>query len=411
MNEAASCVIGGSHWQVRLRKVDIELNEEVTKVDVDRIVRDTLELVRMESVTGDTRGIAERYKEMLLEAGCTVDRYEWIPNNPTLVATFGEDNGGPTILFNGHLDAVPLAHGPAVLRDGRIYGRGACDMKGSLACVLEVIRTLRQPQASFRGKIIVVANSLHESPGGRGEDLIALTKNISLSADAAIVMEGATRDCTIAQLGSATFRVAIKREGEPAHQLYAPPGASHPIEVAAEAVRLLRERNAELENEWIEDIGFASYFVGSVHSGQFYNQLPNQAELEGVRRYRPDQDFAEAEAELRSLLSQLTLRYGVEIDLDMRKVRDGYRIDSDHPAIAALQRAVRRVRGIELPLAGKKVVTDAGILVKALNAPVLCHGPDQSTAHGDVEYVEIRELELATQVYLQFIQELAEQAG
>lgn len=384
---------------------------QLPQLNVNRIVRDTLELVRIESITGNTNEIAKRYHDMLREAGCQVQQYEWIKDNPTLVATYGDDSGGPVILFNGHMDVVPIPHEPAEVRDGRIYGRGACDMKGSLACVLEVVRAMRQSEDRFTGKLIIVANSLHESPGGRGEDLVALTDNVKLEADAAIVMEGATRDCTIAQLGSATFLITIKREGEPSHQLFSPPGAAHPIEVASEAVRMLRERNAELEKEWIEDIGHASYFIGSMHSGQFYNQLPNRAVLEGVRRYRPEQNFAEVEDELRLLLDALASRFGVEIDLDIRKVRDGYRLDSANPAISALQRAVREARGIELPLAGKKVVTDAGILARAMNIPVLCHGPDQSTAHGEVEYVEIRELELAAQAYLQFIRELVETGG
>jgi acetylornithine deacetylase/succinyl-diaminopimelate desuccinylase-like protein len=281
-------------------------------------------------------------------------------------------------------------------------------MKGSLACVLEVLRCLRETGVKLPGRLLIVANSLHESPGGRGEDLYALLERVPIKTDAVVVMEGATTDCTIAQLGSATFEIVIEREGEPCHQLYAPPNTPHPITVASEVVALLNRWNLELKNDWIEDIGYASYFLGSVHSGQFYNQLPNRAVLEGVRRYRPEQNFAEVEDELRLLLDALASRFDVEIDLDMRKVRDGYRLDSANPAISALQRAVREARGIELPLAGKKVVTDAGILARAMNIPVLCHGPDQSTAHGEVEYVEIRELELAAQAYLQFIRELVE---
>ncbi|UKS29591.1 M20 family metallopeptidase [Paenibacillus sp. HWE-109] len=374
-------------------------------VNINRVISDTLDLVHIPSATGNTLDAAARYEQMLREVGCTVERYEFIPNNPTLVAVYGEDCGGKSILFNGHMDVVPLAHDTAEVKDGRIYGRGACDMKGSLACILEVVRILHETNTVLPGKLIIVANSLHESPGGRGEDLYALTSQIPLKADLAVVMEGASVDCTIAQLGSATFEITVEREGDTCHQLYAAPNTPHPITIAAEVVRLLDQWNIELEKEWIEDIGYASFFVGSLHSGQFYNQLPNQAVLVGVRRYDPHHTFENVEQTLKLRLDELAEQHGVQIHLDMLKVRDGYRIDKHSSAVAALQRAVSQVRKINLPLVGKKVVTDAGILANALGVPVLCCGPDQHTAHGDVEYVEINELEITVKVYLKLIEE------
>ncbi|WP_409342073.1 M20 family metallopeptidase [Paenibacillus sp. MBLB4367] len=388
----------------------MSLSRMTEQVDVHRVVQDTLELVSIESATGDTRRLADRYEQMLKEAGCTVRRYEFIPNNPTLVAVYGEDNGGPAILFNGHMDVVPLAHDAPEVRDGRVYGRGACDMKGSLACILEVLRCLQETKTKLPGRLVVVANSLHESPGGRGEDLIALMEKVPLQADAVVVMEGATTDCTVAQLGSATFEIAIDRGGEPCHQLSAPTGTPHPITVAAAIVRRLDEWNRELELTEIEDIGYASFFVGAIESGQFYNQLPKEAALTGVRRYDPAETYEDVERAMRSGLDAIAASYGVRIRLDMKKVRDGYRIDKKSPAVLALRRAVSAVRGIDCPATGKKVVTDAGIFARSLGVPALCHGPDFRTAHGDVEYVEMQELDLTVKVYLQFIAEFIETA-
>ncbi|MDB5055804.1 MAG: deacylase [Bacilli bacterium] len=221
-------------------------------------------------------------------------------------------------------------------------------------------------------------------------------------------MEGATTECTIAQLGSATFDITIQREGEPSHQLHTAPDIPHPITVAAEVIRVLNELNVEMEQEYIEDIGYASYFIGSVNSGQFYNQFPNKANLVGVRRYSPQVTFEEMELEMRTALDRIAEAFHVRINLDLVKVRDGYRVDKNSPAIDALVKAIRKVRGIDPPLVGKKLVTDAGLIMKAIHAPTLCHGPDQHFAHGDVEYVEIKELELSVKVYLQFLIEICE---
>lgn len=384
-------------------------------VTVDNVVRDTLDLVGISSVTGDTSEVAARYEQLLMEAGCRIARYEFIPHNPTLVATFespaysaaqSKSGGelGRTILFNGHMDVIPLPHEPARLEGRRIYGRGTCDMKGSLACALEVVRIVRDYGAELPVRILIVANSLHESPGGRGEDLLALMQQIPLQADAGIVMEAATTECTIAQLGSATFQVTVRRDGEPSHQLYTPAGTPHPMTAAIEVIQELDRLNMELEQHYFEDIGYGSYFIGSVQCGKFYNQFPTTAELVGVRRYGPEEDLQDVEVEFRSLLSSIAKKQGVQIELELEKVRDGYRVDKQSEAVAALISAIREVRGIEAPLIGKKTVTDAGILARAMGIPILCHGPDQITAHGDVEYVEIEELALATQVYLKFIE-------
>ncbi|MFC4807954.1 M20 family metallopeptidase [Paenibacillus sp. GCM10023250] len=257
-------------------------------VTIERIVADTLQLVNIPSPTGDSREAANYYAQLLTESGCRVDRYEFLPNNPTLVAVYEGELLGKTILFTGHLDTIPLAHGPARIENGRVYGRGANDMKGSLACIVEVIRAIRDSKARLKGRLMIVANSLHESPGGRGEDLYALVENVNLQADAAVVMEGATRDCTIAQFGSATFDIVERRTGEPSHQLYTPEGTPHPISVLSEIIRQLEARNELLRLEPIEDIGNASYFIGVVQSGKFYNQHPKTAELSGVRRYGGD---------------------------------------------------------------------------------------------------------------------------
>ncbi|QJD84289.1 M20 family metallopeptidase [Cohnella herbarum] len=372
-------------------------------VKSDRIVRDTFQLVSTPSPTGDTREVAALYERLLQDAGCKVERFDLINNNPTLVATFGGDLPGKTIIFNGHMDTVTIDHEPAAIREGRIYGRGACDMKGSLACILEVLRVLKDSETKLHGKIVIIANSLHESPGGRGEDLIALAEKMKLSADVAIVMEGATTECTVAQFGSATFEITIRREGEPSHQLYTPPGTANPIHVASDIIQLLRELNVELEKDYVEDIGYASYFIGSVHSGQFYNQHPKEAQIVGVRRYSPQTTFEDVDKELRTHLDRIAAEHGVEVILDLVKVRDGYRLDKSNPAVEVLVQAIQNVRGIQVPLVGKKLVTDAGIIANDFATPALCHGPDQRSAHGDVEFVEISELEWTTKVYLEFI--------
>lgn len=376
-------------------------------VNLERVINETMNLVEVQNTAGNTVEIAKQYKGLLENSGFTVQVYEFIPNNPTLVARYqGNTNPkGKTIIFNGHMDVITLGHTPPHVEGDKIYGRGTCDMKGSLASILEVARVLKQSNSKIDGEIIIIANSMHESPDGRGEDLTALTEQLNLDADAALVMEGATYDCTVAQLGSATFNITIDRKGQPSHQLFTSSGTPHPISVLAAVIQSLEKENETLKLKQIEDIGNASYFIGNVQSGNFYNQMPSKALLEGVRRYGPDESYDEVEDQMKQILNEVASKYGVSISLEMKKVRDGYRIDKEQDLVKALQKSVQQTRGIELPLVGKKLVTDAGIFVKGMNIPAICYGPDQSRAHGETEYVEINELKQTINVYLQFIHE------
>ncbi|TFJ92093.1 M20 family metallopeptidase [Lentibacillus salicampi] len=376
------------------------------EINIDNIIEDTLKLVQAKSVTGNTVQVADSYEKMLKEVGCTVTRYEFIKNNPTLVAHFGKaKEGEKKLIFNGHMDVVPLEQSGAYVEDERIYGRGACDMKGSLAAILEVARSIHTSKAEVSGEVIIIANSLHESPDGRGEDLTELVEKAEdLMADAAVVMEGATYDCTVAQIGSATFNLTIEREGNPSHQLYTPEGTPHPISVMSDVIRSLDKKNKELNDIYIEDIGYGSYFIGNATSGELYNQMPKTATLEGVRRYGPEQTFEDVEAEIKSLMDKVAQKCGVDIHVDMRKVRDGYRVDRNADILDVLASSLKKIRGLDAPFVGKKLVTDAGIIANGLNIPVVSSGPDQQQAHADDEFVEISELHLTAKIYIDLIQ-------
>lgn len=375
-------------------------------IQVDRIVRDTFDLVSLPSPTGNTVDVAAKLSELLSQAGATVRVHEFVPNNPTVVASYGATDGGKTIIFNGHMDTIPLEHDAPRIADNRIYGRGACDMKASLACFVEMVRVLRESQTKLNGRIVLVSNSLHESPGGRGEDLYAWASEAPIHANGVIVMEGAVSDCAIAQFGSATFNITIERAGEPSHQLYTAPGTPHPISVLARVIEEIDAANQILKTQPVEDIGAESYFVGSVHSGEFYNQMPKLATLEGVRRYAPFRSYESVREEFDAMLQAVAAESGTRIHLELKKVRDGYRIQKDSPLVKSLLAAVRTVKGFELPLVGKQLVTDAGIFANELQTPTVCYGPGQTSAHAAVEYVEISDLKATTAVYVKLLEQL-----
>lgn len=376
------------------------------QVDTDRLRDLTLELVEVESPTGDTAEVARLYGRRLEEVGSEVElRDDLFPATPTVIGRLQGGEPGPTVVLNGHLDTVPIPHEPPRVEGGTIFGRGTADMKGALACAAEAARVLAGRSAPFPGELAIVATGLHESPLGRGEDLTWLLNESGFTADYAVVGELGGPTVPVAHVGCATFEVTIRRGGMVTHELKTAAGTPNPNLVAARVIEAIRVRNEELaavDHEWV---GPDTYFLGEVHGGDFYNRHPTECRLVGTRRWAPGNTYAAAEAEFRALLSPIAAESGCAIDLDLRISRDTYRIDPEHRLVAALRAAYHDVTGQELPLTGVRLVADGAAFHEA-GIPSVYHGPMGSGAHGDVESIEVAELVRATKVYLALLERL-----
>jgi acetylornithine deacetylase/succinyl-diaminopimelate desuccinylase len=374
-------------------------------VDAERLRDLTLELVEVESPTGDTADAARLYGRRLEELGMEVELLdERFPQTPIVVGRLKGDRPGPTIVLNGHLDTVPIPHDPPRLDGERIYGRGSADMKGALACAAEAVRVVAA-NGSFPGELVIVAIGLHEAPGGRGEDLTHLLEELGFRADLGVVCELGGPTLPIAHLGCATFEITIRRPGMVTHELQTPKGTPNPILVAAkviEAVRTHNEELAEVEHEWV---GAETYFFGEVHGGDFYNRHPVECRFVGTRRWAPGNTLAKVEEAFLALLEPIAAESGCTIDLDLRLVRGAYRIDPEDRLVVALREAYQEVTGNELPLNGVKVVAD-GAIFHAAGIPTVYHGPMGTGAHADVESMDVPELVRATRVYLALLERI-----
>jgi len=374
-------------------------------VRADRLRDLTLELVEVESPTGDTAEVARLYGRRLEDVGMGVELLDDVfPATPIVIGRLRGGEPGPTVVLNGHLDTVPIPHDPPRLDGETIYGRGSADMKGALACAAEAARVLAE-RDSFPGELVIVAIGLHEAPGGRGEDLTHLLDERGFTADFGVVCELGGPTLPVAHLGCATFEITVRREGMVTHELQTAAGTPNPILVAARVIEAIRARTEELaavEHEWV---GAETYFLGEAHGGDFYNRHPVECRFVGTRRWAPGNTLAKVEAEFLALLEPIAAESRCAIDLDLRLVRGAYRIDPEDKLVIALREAYRDVTGQELPLAGLKLVAD-GALFNAAGIPTVYHGPMGSGAHADVESIEVAELVRATRVYLALLERL-----
>jgi acetylornithine deacetylase len=208
---------------------------------------------------------------------------------PQLIATLRGDGGGCSLVFNGHIDAVSAepreqwTSDPFVaeVRDGRLYGRGACDMKGGVASMVLAAEVLSELGIRLRGDLLVATNTDEESSGAGGSALVAR----GIRADAGIVTEPTGFDTWVACRGSEYCVVTVA--GRPGHAEVRQPewqrgGAVNAIEKAAvvlAAIESLRREWASRREYEHPHVSPPSLLATMVRAGEWPVTYPASCEL------------------------------------------------------------------------------------------------------------------------------------
>jgi len=381
------------------------LADLIERIDADRLSQTALDMVRIPSPTGRTREAANYFAESYRALGCTVVMLDEIPHAPegydapSVAVRWHGARRGPTLQFDGHTDTIPMAHAPAEVRNGVLSGRGATDMKGGLAAVMEMVRVLREADVRLLGDLLLTTHGMHEAPGGHGEGLEALIA-AGHHGDAAVVVEGPCDELAVAGRGMAIFTVTITGPGKSAHENDTPHDTPHPIMAAGELLVALERERLRLRKVKRPYVGCETLFVGQVHSGDFYNRFPTVCRLEGTRRYFADHAFGDVEAEFRAVLDEVGRRTGTTMSVEFDRIRDGFEIDEHERIAEAFKRGYRHVMGRDLPLGAFTSVADVSLLVQKARIPALFCGNRGIGAHADREEVAIAELVRQTSLLL-----------
>jgi len=338
--------------------------------------------------------IADFCADWLRARGFETHRLEQRPGRPSIVATARGAGGGRSLMFNGHYDTVALtgyAGDPlaAPRRGGRLYGRGAFDMKSGVAAMM--VAASRAKAVGLAGDLIVacVADEEHASFGT--EEVVT-----RFHADAAIVTEPSHLELTVAHKGFAWFEVVVR--GRAAH-------GSRPelgIDAIAKAGRFLialEEWDRRLRaNPAHARLGSGSAHASLIRGGQELSSYPAECRIRLERRTVPGESGETVAAELRPILDAIAVEDpAFRAELIPGLARSPFEVGEDAPIVQALRAAAKERLGRAPEWRAEPFWTDCAIL-SAAGIPCVMFGADGGGAHAAEEWADEASVEALADV-------------
>jgi succinyl-diaminopimelate desuccinylase len=370
-------------------------------VDRRRLLATAQALIEVPSPTGSAGAAADRLAQILESDGFRVDRpCGGYATAPAVAVRLGSGKPGSTLQFNGHLDTVHLPFVPPRIEGGLLTGSGASDMKGGIAAAVEALRALRDAGCLQTGAVLLTAHDLHEAPWGDGRQLNELIRE-GLHGDAVLLPEPLCNVLPVAGRGSATWKAVIRREGAAVHEVMRPRDEPSVIVAAAGLVETVSGLDSGLATCSHPVCGAASAFIGQIHSGEIYNQFPQEAWLEGTRRWLPGDDHRAVETAFRAMLAEHAAATRTTIGCEWMMIRDAFALDADTSLVQAFQRCYQSSSssGLPLPEGSKPFVDDGNSFWALAKIPAITHGPRAGGQHTVSEWVEIDDLVRVAELY------------
>jgi acetylornithine deacetylase len=334
-------------------------------------------------------------RRVLDEWGFRTEVHEALPGRPNLLARVGAATAPRRLMFSGHLDVVGvdgMTHPPfeGEVRDGRLYARGAADMKGGVAAMCAA--AWRAAQGPLDGEIVVAltADEEYESVGTRA----MLERGVR--ADAAIVGEPTRLEIMPAHRGFVWIEVEVS--GRAAH--------GSRWDVGVDAIRHAGLLLSELDRVDAEELprrehpllGRASLHASTIAGGIGMSTYPDRCVVRLERRTLPGERGEEVIAEIERACAVVRERrpsFVAEVRLLMTQGPSDVALDA--PIVHALTDALRACDE-PVRVAGMSAWTDAALL-NAAGIPAICFGPgDISLAHAAEEYIPLDEIDRAVSV-------------
>jgi succinyl-diaminopimelate desuccinylase len=366
-------------------------------------------LVRTPSVTGSEEKAAEYIAGELERMGLEAE-WSWYEEGrwPSLYAESpGTDPAAPSMLMMGHIDTVAVAEGwrtdpfSPVVDGDRVYGLGTMDMKGGLAAILEAVNRFIESGASKKARgTLKLAFVADEEGLSRGT--YKLLRD-GLSADMALMADCGFDGISVGFRGRYSFNAEVR--GVSAHaSLYPEAGRNAVIDAGR-----LAERVEALPTKTHPEAGSGTWCVRHMEGGVKETlSVPDKCSLFIDRYVVPGETSEGCAEQIMEAARSLGLEGNVSVGLVPRPTpyMESFVVDKNLPLLKSVEKNYRDVTGDAPALRIDRSVCDSNYLVTLGKIPTVTLGPSGEGLHGPNEYGSIREIGLATEIYLKTLEDM-----
>jgi len=348
-------------------------------IDPERLVDLALRLVSTPSFTGSEEEAARLMEAELESTGLRTQWQQVEAGRANVLGTWAGVGGGPTLMFNGHLDTsysgrepwlagIPGFQPEGFERDGRIYGLGISNMKGALACYVEAVRALQDAGVRLRGDVLIAAVSGEIEKTQQGDAQGAEFRGYAAgsrylvghggAADMCILGEPTENKVVLAHFGSLWLRLST--HGPFVHTAFS---EGRREENSILRMRPVLEAVLEWLPRWEERMSYGDVRgvanVGGIEGGFGWraSRTPHRTDLFLDLRVPPDVEMAEARREALDFARSLD---GVEAEVYV--TAPGAQVEEGHPVVAAVEAAHAEVFGTPAERDVTRWFSDASVL-------------------------------------------------
>lgn len=353
--------------------------------------------------------VSDYLEEFFRKLGVPYQRIEVAPGRANVIARFDSPNAKTTVLMDAHQDTVPTDGFPdpfnPVIRDGKLFGRGSCDVKGGMAAMLSAFARLVHEKPAGAANVILTCTCDEESTSLGVNDLTTLWTDpkragsiIDRRPDVGIIAEPTQLDVVVAHRGATRWK--IRTTGRACHSS-APHEGVNAIYKMGHVLTALEEFAAKLPTMIPAHplCGPATLSVGRITGGISVNTVPDSCEIEIDRRVIPGEDGWDA-------IKQVKKHFASRLDFEVEHLPPwlvGVSLSDEHngPLGDRLLDCIANVAGPHKKV-GVPYGTHASRIASA-GVPSVVFGPgDIAQAHTVNEWIDIDQLRQAADVYFAF---------
>jgi acetylornithine deacetylase len=379
-------------------------NKVKTHVDESETVEVLKDLVRINSVNpslvegapGEAE-IAEYVADFMQGIGLKTKVEEVKPGRPNVIGLLKGLGGGPTLMLNGHMDTVGIGYMEIdplnpVVKEGKLYGRGSCDMKGGLAAILSAAKAIVDSGTELRGDLVVAGVCDEEYASIGTERLVEEVK-----VDAAVVGEPTELQVLVAHKGFAW--IDIETRGVAAHGSLPETGVDAIAKMGKILVGIERLQEEKLQRKRHKLVGSPSIHTSIIQGGRELSTYPDYCKLQVERRMIPGEQQSDVDAEMKELLafpSAADPKFSGSYRITF--VRGPMEVSPDNEICRVLHRTTQEVTGYGPLFIGGGGWLDTEILWRQ-GTPAIAFGPVGLGAHAAVEYVDLDSVVTAARIF------------